>query len=122
MKALHRKGGIERSTEDAEMIRERCHIRALRVTRCDGLGIKIVGVHEIRVFRAEVIRKSYEIARGRYEIELRERIDALMFGFVMGKRQGAAGNLVQKVLESCHQIKPVAEQRAAGGRSEEHTS
>src|SRR5438094_4165492 len=47
------------------------------------------------------------------EVDLRKRIEPLLFGYVEGKRQRAALDFVEKILERGDEIEPLPQQRAA---------
>jgi hypothetical protein len=94
---LHGGRAIQRAAEDPEVVRQRRDVVALRVAGRHRLRIEVLRIHEIDVFRTEMISEVDNLPRRSDEVHLGEGIDPLDLRYVMRKAKRPFLRLVQVI-------------------------
>ncbi len=83
-----------------QMVRGRPEVIMLRVGGSCRLRVEVVGIDKVDVLRADMERGRYDLPWRSNEIKLGERVVALLLRLVVGKAQGSALDLIEKILQS----------------------
>ena len=89
------------------------NIAALSVTGGYGLRIEIVGIDEVRVFRAEVQTGIQDLALRGDVVELREGVHALVLRHAGRILERLVGNFIEKILQSRDDKQAIADDGSA---------
>jgi len=113
VEALNGDAAIDQSVKETEAVEQGAGVILLRITGGHRLRIEKIRIDEVGVLGTDVQRRGENLLVRKNVVELREGIDRPLFRFVVRKRQRAAGNFIEQILQGADEVQAIANQRTS---------